>query len=166
MARPSLYETKIKPYLEEIAELIGQGIPKAQIAERFGISERTLYKYQREIEEFQKTTAAGRKRAVKELEATAFKSATGYFITVQKVMKVLVKEYDEDSGKLKSVREVLEPYEEEQYFPPNSAMLIFLLKNWSDYSNDPQAAAARLKELELKTAVAKANNFDLEVDKL
>ena len=166
MARPSLYETKIKPYLEEIAELIGQGIPKAQIAAKFGISERTLYKYQREIEEFKKTATAGRAPAVKTLEATAFKSATGYYITVKKVAKLIVKEYDADSGKLKSVREVLEPYEEEQYYPPQNAMLIFLLKNWSDYSNDPQAAAARLKELELKIAVAKANNFDLEVDKI
>ena len=164
MARPSLYDTKIKPNLEEIAELIGQGIPKAQIAAKFGISESTLYKYQREIEEFRQTATAGKIRAVKELEATAFKSATGHVVTVQKVMKVLVKEYDETSGKLIRAREVLEPYEEEQYYPPNSAMLIFLLKNWADYSNDPQAAAARLKELALKTAVAKANNFDLEAD--
>ncbi len=163
MARPSLYETKIKPYLEEIRELIGQGIPKAQIAAKFGISESTLYKYQREIEDFKQTATAGKQVAVKELEATAFKSATGHVVTVQKVMKVLVKDYDEN-GKLKKVREVLEPYEEEQYYPPNSAMLIFLLKNWSDYSNDPQAAAARLKELEVKIAVAKSNNFDLEID--
>ena len=162
MARPSLYETKIKPYLAEIQELMAKGVPKAEIAAQFGISESTLYKYQREIEDFKKAATAGRERAVKQLENAAFQSAIGHMVTVTKGMKCVVKDYDE-SGKVIKVREVIEPYEETQYIPPNAAVLCFLLKNWSNYSNDPQASAMRKMELELKTAVAKANNFDLEV---
>lgn len=162
MARPSLYERKIKPYLDEICKLMGEGISKAQIAAQFGISESTLYKYQRENDEFKKAAIEGRKIAVKELENSAFKSAIGHCVTVTKGMKCIIKEYDEN-GKLKKVREIVEPYEETIYTPPNAAVLCFLLKNWSDYSNDPAAAKMRLQELELKKAVAKANNFDLKV---
>ncbi|MBR4859344.1 MAG: Hin recombinase [Clostridia bacterium] len=157
-----MYETKIKPYLAEIQELMAKGVPKAEIAEQFGISESTLYKYQREIEDFKKAATAGRGRAVRDLENAAFQSAIGHYVTVGKGMKCVVKEYDEN-GKVKSVRETVVPYEETQYIPPNAAVLCFLLKNWSDYSNDPQAAEMRKKEYELKKAVAKENNFDLEV---
>ena len=162
MARPSMYETKIKPYLSEIQELMAKGVPKAEIAEQFGISESTLYKYQREIEEFKQTATVGRGRAVRDLENAAFQSAIGHCVTVTKGMKCVVKEYDEN-GKVKSVSEKVVPYEETQYIPPNAAVLCFLLKNWSDYSNDPQAAEMRKKEYELKKAVAKENNFDLDV---
>ncbi len=162
MARPSLYETKIKPHLKEISELLAQGIPKAQIAGKFGISESTFYKYQREIESFKKTAATGRERSVKALEAKAFDAAMGYCVQVTKGMKVMQKEYDAN-GKLKSVKETVEPYEETVYVPPNAAILCFLLKNWGNYSNDPAATEMRASELELKKAIAKANNFDLEV---
>lgn len=162
MARPSLYETRIKPNLEEISELLAQGIPKAQIAHKFGISEGTFYKYQREIEDFAKTAATARRRLVKELEAKAFDAAMGYHVTVAKGMKVMRKEYDEN-GKLKCVKETVEPYQETVYVPPNAAILCFLLRNWGGYSNDPAAAEMRIKEYELKKAIAKANTFDLEV---
>lgn len=162
MARPSLYETQIEPHLKEIRELLAQGIPKAQIAHKFGISESTFYKYQREIESFQETAKTGRERSVKRLEGTAFNAAMGYYVNVKKGMKVMRKEYDEN-GKLKCVNETVEPYEETVYVPPNAAILCFLLKNWGGYSNDPEAAKMRLNEFELKKAIAKENYFDLEV---
>ena len=162
MARPSLYETRIKPHLEEIRKLMGEGISKKQIADRFGISESTLYKYQREIEDVKAIATSGREPAVKQLENSAFQSAMGHCVTVMKGMKCTIKEYDEN-GKLKSVREIVEPYEETVYTPPNAAVLCFLLKNWGGYSNDPAAAKMRAEEFELKKAIAKANNFDMEV---
>lgn len=162
MARPSLYEVKIKPYLDEIRELMGQGVPKAQIAKRYGISESTLYKYQREIDDVAEIASKGREPAVEQLEKSAFQSAMGHCVTVQKGMKCVVKKYD-DNGKLKEVREIVEPYTETVYTPPNSAVLIFLLKNWGGYKNDPDATKLRREELELKKEVAKANNFDLDV---
>lgn len=162
MARPSLYETRIKPHLEEIRKLMGEGVSKKQIAKRYGISESTLYKYQREIEEVKTVVSQGREIAVEQLEDSAFKSAMGHCVTVTKGMKCTIKEYNED-GKLKSVRETVVPYEETVYTPPNAAVLCFLLKNWSDYSNDPAAAKLRAEEFKLKEKIAKANNFDLEV---
>lgn len=162
MARPSLYETRIKPHLEEIRKLMGEGVSKKQIAKRYGISESTFYKYQREIEEVKTIAASGREPAVLELEESAFKSAMGHCVTVTKGMKCVIKDYDEN-GKLKSVRETVVPYEETIYTPPNAAVLCFLLKNWSDYSNDPAAAKLRAEEFNLKKKIAQANNFDLEV---
>lgn len=162
MARPSLYEKRIKPYLSEITELMGKGVTRAEIAKKYGISERTLYKYQKEINEFKIATDRGRRQAIIDLENSAFNAAIGGFVTVKKGMKCIEKVYDE-SGKIKSIKEVVKPYEETQYIPPQAAILCFLLKNWGNYSNEPQAMAARLQELELKKEVAKANNFDLDV---
>lgn len=147
MARPSAKKI-IKDNLDRIEKWVASGLSMKDIAHNLGISERTLYKYKAEDEQFMQSVKKGRQVAVEILENTMFKSATGFTQTLKKYEKVKRCTY-KDGKKLKEWEEIVE-LEVEEYFKPDITAGIFLLKNWGNYVNEPRVLEIRRQELELQ----------------
>ena len=147
MARPSAKKI-IKDNLDRIEKWVAAGLSMKEVAANLGISERTLYKYKANDEQFMQCVKKGRQVAVEILENTMFKSATGFTQTVKKLEKVKRSTY-KDGKKLKEWEELVE-YEDEIYFKPDITAGIFLLKNWSNYLDNPKLMELRQQEIELQ----------------
>lgn len=133
--------------LDKIKEWLSQGISVDSIAKSLGVSRPTIYKYANLDNIY--TIKESREPAIKELENTMFNSACGYERKVKKYAKVKKCIYNDNGKKAKEWEEMVE-YEETVYYPPSDTAGIFLLKNWSNYMNEPQSLEIRKKELELK----------------
>lgn len=48
MGRPSIYEQKILPYIEDIRKAVEKGATVEEIAKAYGVAESTLYKFKAE----------------------------------------------------------------------------------------------------------------------
>lgn len=158
MARKSLYDDQVKPYLSEIEEMSRSGLSHNQIASNLKVNLRTFERYISDEEELRKAVYSGREVAIKELENALFKSALGYTETLQKGMKVKKVVYE--NGKKKGEVEVVEPYQEQIHIKPDTQAGIFLLTNWSKekYAKDPQMIELKKREQELKEKVAELEN--------
>jgi transposase-like protein len=78
--RPSTYE---KPRTtDEVAGLLArQGLTDAQMAAELGVSERTLYRWQRAHPEFRQSVGAGKELPDDAVEASLFRRALGFTYT-------------------------------------------------------------------------------------
>lgn len=159
MARKSLYDTNVKPYLTQIKEMAEQGISQTEIARQLNINSRTFENYIANEQELRDAVYSGRQVAIKEVENALYKSAIGEKVIVRKGMKVKKVVYE--NGRKKGEVETVEPYDEEIYVKPDIQAGIFLLKNWAKdkYSSDPLMYDLRKREQELKEKMA-----DLETD--
>ena len=147
MARPSAKKI-IKDNLDRIEKWVAAGLSMKEVAANLGISERTLYKYKANDEQFMQCVKKGRQVAVEILENTMFKSASGFVQSVKKYEKVKRCTY-KNGKKLKEWEEIIE-LEEEVYFKPDVTAGIFLLKNWSNYLDNPKLMELRQQEIELQ----------------
>ena len=156
MARPTKYEKEIKPHIEDIRKAVESGATDKEIATAFGIAESTLYKYKKEKPEFSAAFARGREKVCIEIKAALLKKALGFEYTEEKS----VAKHDKDGDAVVMV----ETYK--KYQPPSETAAAMLLRNYDSDWRDNDNAAARLKqqEIELKQAIAKATNFDIELD--
>ena len=148
MARPSVAKEVVDKNLKKIAKWAESGLTMAQIAQNLGISESSLYKQQSLNSELMQTLKNARLKSVETLENTMFKCACGFVETVIKHEKVKRIEY-EDGRKVREYEDIVE-YPEQMYFKPDMTAAIFLLKNWGNYSNEPQNIEIRKQELELQ----------------
>lgn len=158
--RKGVYETKIKPFFPEISEWVKNGVFERDIAKNLGVGYSTFNRYKSEKEEFREILKNNRESCVEKIENAMFTAATGEVRTVKKFMKCRRVEYE--NGKRKSEKEIMVPYEEEIYIPPNTTAAIYLLKHWGrdkGYTNDPASLEIRRKELKLKEKIAEANNW-------
>lgn len=148
MARKDVKEI-IEDNLGQIEEWAKNGLTIAQIAKNLGVSESTLYRWQKkEGSKLGETLKKGRQPAITELENTMYNSACGYERKVKKYAKVKRCIYDKGK-KLEEWEEMVE-YEETTYYPPDTTAGIFLLKNWANYMNEPRAMEIRKREVELR----------------
>lgn len=156
MARPTKYEKEIKPFLDDIRKAVESGATDKEIATAFGIAESTLYKYKKEKPEFSAAFARGREKVVIDIKAALLKKALGYEYTEEKS----VAKHDKDGEAVVMV----ETYRKHQ--PPSETAAAMLLRNYDSDWRDNDNAAARIKaqELDLKKAIAKATNFELDFD--
>jgi hypothetical protein len=156
VARPSKYEREIKPYIDDIRKAVECGATDKEIATAFGIAESTLYKYKKEKPEFSEAFARGREKVVIDIKAALLKKALGYEYFEEKT----VCKKDKDGENIILV----ESYKKHQAASETAAGM--LLRNYDPEWSDKDNAAARLREqeLEMKKAIAKATNFDLELD--
>jgi DNA-binding CsgD family transcriptional regulator len=158
--RKSTYDTVIVPRIEEIKEWLQQGKTDKECAKMLGITPRTFSKHKNSISSFSSIIKKERQPKVEEIENSMFESAIGFTKTVKKAMKVKTVEYE--NGKRLLETEKIEYYDEEIYIPPNTTAGIFLLKNWGDYTNEPQNLILKKRELDFKKKIAENNNFDLD----
>lgn len=155
MARPSKYDTEIKPYLDEIRKAVEAGATIEEIATAFNLSESTIYKYKKEKTEFSKVFARGRAKVVIDIKAALLKKALGY-------------EYEEEKKigrKDKEGESIVLVEKMKRHCPPSETAAAMLLRNYDKEWLDRDTVSTDMKkqELELKKAIAEANNFDLDI---
>ena len=158
--RKNVYDEKIKPRFDEIKIWLKKGATERSIANNLGVGYSTFNKYKIEKTEFAELLKTNRETCVDDIENSLYEAAIGGKQKVKKYMKCKHVEYEH--GKRVSEREVMVPYEEEVYFPPNTTAAIYLLKHWGKnrgYTNDPLSLDIKKQELDLKKEVAENNNW-------
>lgn len=122
--------------------LANKGFTRNEILEKMSISRRTLERYQ-EINSELATKIKENEKEVSKLIKTAFKMATGYTITNQKLVKY---------------KEGYEVVEVKENVPPSVDMIKYLLNNRDrlNFSNNPNKDRIDKELLELKK---KANEW-------
>lgn len=155
MGRPSKYDELIKPHLEKIRKAVEAGATVEEIAKAFGISPSTIYKYKAEKKEFSETFARGREQVVFEIKGALLKKALGFEYKEEKK----VGRRDKDGERVILIEEY------KRYCPPSETAAAMLLRNYDDnwLDKDNVSTDLRKQEMELKKAIAEANNFDLDI---
>lgn len=150
MARPNNYNKKVKPYLDDIAEMTCS-MTDEDIAKELGIGYSTWCRYKKDYEELRGVLKGGRRKLVKDLKSTLIKKAQGF--DYKEVKNIY--ELNEETGEL----EIIKCEENIKRALPDVAAINLLLKNYDkeNWANDPQMIEIRKKELELKEKQVEAN---------
>ncbi|MFX0547925.1 helix-turn-helix transcriptional regulator [Hathewaya histolytica] len=130
------YKDKIEPYLKEISKWRRSGYTTKQVAERLGISQRTIERYQIKFESLRSALKKGKEELIIELEETLYKKALGYEYWEEK-------EFIESDGKKKKVKK-----ERIKKVCQSDTALIFALKNlaphkWKDRHEEKEDELSR-----------------------
>lgn len=126
--RPTVFNDIIQ---EKILSLVQQGATEFEIAERIGVTERTINYWKRKHDDFFHALKGSRDLADQMVEASLFQRACGYSHPAEKHFLNKVKN---DEGEW--VTEVITHHYQEHY-PPSELAAIFWLKNrqpdrWKD----------------------------------
>ena len=156
MARKSKYDEYVKPHLKQIEQWKKVGATDEQICEQLSISTTSFYEYQKKYSEFADALKKGKTALVMDLRGELARISFKHTLETKK----------------QYIRQDLETGHKTQYTEITTkevdgdiAAINLLLKNLDDnWSNDPQNLALRKQELELRKAIAEANNFGLEID--
>ena len=145
MARPSNYDSRVKPHLEKIRQM-RTDMTEEQIAKTLGVDYSTFRNYKKKYPELQEALVKGQRELVIELKSSLIQKAKGFTYTEKKVVK--------QNGKI--VRE--EEYTRQAL--PDVAALHLLLKNYStDWHDDPQMYELKKKAQELEQKKVEANEW-------
>ena len=162
MARPSKYESDVKPRFHEIEDWLKIGATDKEVAENLGINKATFCEYKKKYSELNELVKNARKMPVQAIKAALFKRATGFMYSEKKT----VIEYEEWSDEVKDLlaqmgvnaenvekRKLVrvELYEKNALPDPASAMI--LLKHWDkehEWTQDPASLQLKKEELALK----------------
>lgn len=154
MGRPSVYDTQIKPHLDEIRNAVQAGATVSEIALALGLSESTIYKYKDKKKELSEAFARGRASIVIDIKAALLKKAKGFTFEEEKRV----------GRKDKSGENIILVEKYTRYQAPSETAAAMLLRNydtkWRD--SDSTSVDLRKQEHELRIAIAEANNFDLD----
>lgn len=154
VGRKSKYDECVKPYLKQIAKWKRVGATDEQICEQLSISPTSFYEYQKKHAEFAESIKKGKTELVMDLRGELARIA---FKHTLKTKKQYIRE-DEEGNKTQYTEITTKEVD------GDIAAINLLLKNLdADWSNDPQNLALRKQELELRKAIAEANNFDLNI---
>ena len=153
--RKSVYDSVIKPHLEDIKNAVSAGATIAEVAAALNIAVSTLNKYKAEKKELSDAFARGREKVVIDIKAALLKKALGFSYEEEK------KVGRRDKGGENIV--LIEKYT--RYCPPSETAAGMLLRNydkeWRDTDNN--SVEMRQQEHDLRKAIAEANNFDLDL---
>lgn len=145
MARPSNYESRVKPHLEKIRQM-RTDMTEEQIAKTLGVDYSTFRNYKKQHPELQEALVKGQRELVMELKSTLIKKAKGFDYVEKKIVR--------QGGKITK---------EEEYHRtalPDVAALHLLLKNYStDWHDDPQMYELKKKAQELEQKKVEANSW-------
>lgn len=155
--RPCKYETHVKPHLEQIKKWAEQGATEKQIAKELGIAYSTFCDYKNKYSELSETIKEkDMKPLVEELRGALVKRAIGF---EYKEKKEYIKT-DPDTGKPTKYIEITT----KQSLPDTTAIFGALNIYDPNYVRDRANHELRKEDLELRKALAKSNNFDLDID--
>lgn len=154
--RPSKYETNVKPYFEQIRVWLQQGATEKQIAEQLGIAYSTYNDYKVKYSEFAELVkGSNRVQLIAELRGALVKKALGF---EYKEKKEGVKT-DDATGEATKYVEITT-----KYIPPDTTAIFGALNIYDpDYVRDRKNHELKEKDYKLREAIAKANNFDLDI---
>lgn len=114
--RPSKYKPE---YDEQAGRLCTLGATDAEIADFFGVSVRTLYRWKVESETFCQALNIGKEHADARVKRSLYMRATGYSFTEQQAFKV----------RRGPNEEAVEVVDVDRHLPPDTTAAIFWLKN-------------------------------------
>lgn len=155
--RPCKYETHVKPHLEQIKKWAEQGATEKQIAKELGIAYSTFCDYKNKYSELSETIKEkDMKPLVEELRGALVKRAIGF---EYKEKKEYIKT-DPDTGKPTKYIEITT----KQSLPDTTAIFGALNIYDPSYVRDRANHELRKEDLELRKALARSNNFDLDID--
>lgn len=153
--RKSKYDECVKPYLKQIEKWKRVGATDEQICEHLNISKTAFYEYQKKYTEFAESLKKGKTELVMDLRGELARIAFKHTLETK---KQYIRQ-DEETGHKTQYTEITT-----REVDGDIAAINLLLKNLDEnWSNDPQNLALRKQELELRKAIAEANNFDLNL---
>ena len=154
--RKTVYDTHIAPRLKEIHSWRKKGATVENMSDALGVSKTTFYKYLEEKPEFADAYKKGKAELVIDLRGELARIAFKHTLETK---KQYIKQ-DEETGHKTQYTEITT-----REVDGDVAAINLLLKNLDEnWSNDPQNLALRKQELELRKAIAEANNFDLNLE--
>lgn len=162
--RPTSFRAQ---FVEQGQKLAAIGATDAEIADFFGVSVRTLYRWIQDHEDFRHALKLGKEPADDRVERALFERARGYAFVEQQAIKVKRVRYGK-TGKRTSEVESVEVVEVRRQAPPDTIACIFWLKNrrrqdWRDKFDhavrgklavDGKVSVADLTEAELLAIAA------------
>lgn len=116
VGRPSVYDTRIKPFLHQIHKLREAGFNHDEIWPMLNIASSTYYKHMKEIEQFTELLKSGDANLLENLKSSLYQIALGQAKKVVRVERT-------DANGNKSYEERVED------LPPNQTALFFSLTN-------------------------------------
>lgn len=148
--RKCKYDEYVKPMLQQIESWARSGATEDEICTALGIAKSTFYEYKNKYSELSNALRAGRQCVVLDIKAALLKKAMGF-------------EYEEKRG-VKKGGELVTTEVYKRYSPPDPTAATMLLRNYDPEWRDKDTATTDFKrqELEIKKALAEANNFDVE----
>ena len=156
--RKSVYDTHIAPRLEDIKKWREAGATIENMCDALEISKTTFCKYLNEKEEFANAYKKGKALLVMDLRGELARIARKHTLETK---KQYIKQ-DMETGHKTQYTEITT-----KEVDGDIAAINLLLKNLDEnWSNDPQNLALRKQELELRKAIAAANNFDINLEDL
>ena len=114
--RPTEYKDE---YVLQAEKLCMLGATDEEVADFFGVSTRTIYRWKLEHDEFCQALKVGKAAADERIERSLYQKASGYFYTEEQAFKIKVEQHKEE----------VEVVPVEKYAPPDTTAQIFWLKN-------------------------------------
>lgn len=139
MARPSKYDSVVKPKLKYIPAILDAGFSQKEVAEFLGINEDTLYEYKKKHKEFSECFD---KTALKErVRNTFFARLTGEYKAVREVYK---RTLNETTGQYEMLLDKVEKYE----LPMNEGAYKMILQRWypDEFGDNPTTDIEEMTE--------------------
>lgn len=154
--RPTKYDTNVKPHLEQIREWRSVGATIEKICDVLDIGRSTWSEYEKKYPEFRDAIKSGVESFCLDLRGELAKLAKKHTLETKKqyikqdmetghktqYTEITTKEVDADKGAIHMLLKNLDP-------------------NWHD---DPAYYDLKRQEVELRRAIAEANNFDLNTE--
>jgi hypothetical protein len=152
VGRKSKYDEYVKPYLEQITEWAKSGATEKEICYALGIAQSTFYEYKKQFSELSNALRVGRQKVILDVKAALYKKAIGF-------------EYEEKRG-VKKGDKVVSTEIFKRYSPPDTTAAAMLLRNYEEEWRDKDSVQTdfRRQEIEIKKALAEANNFGVDFD--
>lgn len=157
VGRPSKYDQAVKPRLKQITEWVKVGATVENMCEILEIAPSTWHEYAKRYPEFAEAIKKGRIEFCLDLRGELAKLASRHTLETK---KQYIKQ-DVETGHKTQYTEITT-----KEVDPDIAAINLLLKNLDreNWANDPAYVDLRRQELELRKQIAKAQNFDLEME--
>lgn len=157
VGRPSKYATHVKPYIADIKKWVSAGATDQEIATALGVALSSLSDYKKRYVELSDAFARGRTNVVLNIKAALLRKALGFNYEEK---KQYIKQ-DVDTGDKTQYTEITT-----RYCVPSETAAAMLLRNYDPAWNDRDNISNELRrqELELRKAIAKSSNFDLDME--
>lgn len=154
--RPEKYKTKVEPRLDWVRKWAANGASEDQIAKQLGVAYSTFREYKKKYPALSAALNENREKLVEDLRSALVKSALGF---EYKEKKEYVKT-DPDTGQPTKYVEITT-----RYAQPNTTAIFGALNIYDKgYVRDRANHELRERDLKLREELAKANNFDLDLD--
>lgn len=155
--RPCKYQTNVRPYFDQIRKWAQQGASERQMAKQLKIAYSTWNDYKVRFPEFSELLKeTDRAELVENLRSALVRKALGF---EYKEKKEYVRE-DPDTGETVKYAEITT----RMSLPSETAIFGALNLYDKEYVRDRANHELKKEDLELRKALAKANNFDLDID--